>query len=173
MLLGTQTSFAIEVHVAEVLFAQDGEPWPEGTVRYWCDGRPFGDGRRRSLRAYMLGLPFVIGQRSQRFDDLLCETDPRTAFTTIVDAIYRDDDRTDEQLLEDSRVYRRFVVTPSVLDGFYVVVIEGSAGCRVMCGDIDRTTFASATLPSGEFEALLGGALVTIKQAVETARQSL
>lgn len=171
MLFGTQTAFAIEIQIDAVLFAENGDPWPEGTVRYWCEGRAFGDGRPRSLRAYMLGLPWNIRVRSRRFDNALYETDPREAFTTVVDAVYKDDDRTDEQVREEGRMFARFVVKPDVLDGFYVVVIEGVSGCRVMCGDIDRTLFASATLPSEEFEALLDRVHSAIEQAVEATRQ--
>ncbi|WP_155981388.1 Imm42 family immunity protein [Nocardia sp. BMG111209] len=156
MLVGDRSRFGIEYELDAV--GPGGPDRLPGRLRWWCGGEPVG---RYDVATSIAEAAVATGRIAARADrrrnaDLMAR--PAAEVVRIVtDALFTDNERTEEQIDADARLYWPSFVGPRTesFDPWDVFVVEDGPAARLIWCRIGRPEIRECALRRGEFDGVL------------------
>ena len=157
MIFGNKDKFGIECVNMKTVYNEQMK-WCYGNIYYLLDGCIIGDDKtEETINSIIVGLKRISFYKDKRNSDYLYSLESQTALNIVYDSLYKDDDRSIEQINNDSDYYIRFVSIPIGFDSFMdwkAILIEE--------GDISRYIWSykdsevkEIFLNYGEFDTIL------------------
>jgi hypothetical protein len=168
-LIGQRERIAVEFELKEV--EPELRNWLYGTMSLWAGGHRISrHGRHDEVCTLTVALTTFPGQlrdAGNRIDPELIAMSAETAFATLYGAIYEcPEDRSDEEIDELSRKYKRFEVFPNgfeVFDGHRGFLIEDRLVGRLIWRASADKVIHEARIGAGEFDRVIDAFLTALE----------
>lgn len=154
-IIGTPASFAIRYAVNPT----DGfSRWMNGRFCYIIENFEVGDyNEGTSLGSVQLQCKTILENKGLRWDSELWEWTSEQVFSFLYHKLFKDDDRSDEEVVSDERRYLKHLAIPNAGEVFYncmAFIIDGTEYSRFIYKiDSDEdSTVLEAHLSVGEFD---------------------
>lgn len=169
-LIGQRDRIAVEFKLEEV--EPEYKRWIYGTMSLWVGGHRISrHGRHDEVCTLTVALTTFPGQlrdAGNRIDPELMAMSAETAFATLYDAIYEcPEGRSDEEIDELSRKYKRFEVFSSgfeVFDGHHGFLIEDRLVGRLIWRASADKVIHEARIGAGEFDRVIDAFLTALEK---------
>jgi hypothetical protein len=169
-LIGQRERIAVEFKLEEV--EPEYKSWIYGTMSLWAGGHRISrHGRHDEVCTLTVALTTFPGQlrdAGNRLDPELMAMPAEEVFAKLYDAIYEcPDDRTDEEIDELSRRYKRFEVFPhgfEVFDGHHGFLVEDRVVGRLIWRSRKDMIIHETRIGAGEFDRVIDGFLTALEK---------
>ncbi|MCX4091333.1 Imm42 family immunity protein [Nocardia sp. alder85J] len=159
MLVGDRGRFGIEYELDAVEpEAPAGPRRMSGHIRWWCGGESVG---HYHLATSIEDVAVAVGRIAARADGRLhadlMDLPAAELVRVVTDALFTDNERTEEQIDADGRLYWPFFVGPRTesFDPWDVFVVEDQAAARLIWCRIGHPEVREFRLRRGEFDDVL------------------
>jgi hypothetical protein len=159
MIVGNKDRFGIEFELDAAKLADEKLiDWQFGRIRWWCGGQEVGRYEPdTSLRDVSLEAMRFLTNGGKRRQESLMKATTTEAVQILVEALYNDDGRSDEEVEAADELYRPFIVKPQVdvFDAWDIFLIEGDDRARLIWRRVTDTESRECPLTPGEFDRVL------------------
>jgi hypothetical protein len=167
MLVGDRDRFAIEYEL-DPLHSGDAElgHWMFGRIRWWCGGDTVGRYEpNTAIRDVAAAAERILLRDAARYSPELMVLPAREVAHIIAEALFADNDRSDEQIAADGAHYWPFFVSPrtEVFDPWDIFVVEDESRARLIWNLVGRPEVNECGLRPGEFSGVLHEFLHTVQ----------
>jgi hypothetical protein len=170
-LIGQRERIAVEFQLEEV--EPEYKSWIYGTMSLWAGGHRISRHGRHdevcTLTVALTTFPANLCDAGTRIDPELMAMPAETAFAKLYGAIYGyPEDRTDEEIDELSRRYKRFEVFPhgfEVFDGHRGFLVEDRLVGRLIWRASADEIVHEARIGAGEYDRIIDAFLTELKKA--------
>jgi hypothetical protein len=166
VLIGDPDRFAIEYELEPAPNDDTAlAHWMFGRIRWWCGGHAVGRYEPSTVVRYVAAAAtWILGQENGRRHSGLIDLPAGEVARIVTEALFADDDRSDEQRAADGARYGPLFVRPrlAAFDPWDIFVMEGATHARLIWGPADHRELHESELRPGEFAQVLRGFLNTL-----------
>ncbi|MQY29180.1 Imm42 family immunity protein [Nocardia aurantia] len=156
MLVGDRSRFGIEYEL-DAVDPERPDRLP-GHLRWWCGGDPVGRyDPAISIVAAAVATDRIAARAGRRRHPDLMAVPAADVVRIVTDALFTDNERTEEQIDADGRLYWPLFVGPRTesFDPWDVFVVEDETAARLIWCRIGHPEVRECALRRGEFDAVL------------------
>ncbi|WP_216898385.1 Imm42 family immunity protein [Nocardia alni] len=165
VLVGDPQRFAVEYELDAAGSDTPPSHWIFGRIRWWCGNQPVGRYESSTAIRYVASAAErILRQDSGRHESDLVDLPAGEVARIVTEALFADNDRSDEQIAADGTRYGPYFVSPrtAAFDPWDIFVVESATHARLIWGQVDHRELHELRLRAGEFAQVLRGFLDTL-----------